>query len=121
MANKDIRTQKRKEALKEIRRKIKTQKFIESKHKICKYDRDFPYDNNDIWHRKAVCKRCHCVLNDCEPSTFHGEFWHPSKDKEGKPHWCKNAGKRFSTQDIELEPFLKKSIRRYNKRNNIRP
>jgi hypothetical protein len=81
-------------------------------------DEDFPRTNN--WgDRKAVCKRCHCVMNDCEPMSGFGEFWHPSLDKANKPHKCRNAGQRFYSTDTELEPFLRKRERRLRKRNGI--
>ncbi len=31
--------------------------------------------------RKVVCKKCHCIMQDCEPLTTLGEFWHI----DGKP------------------------------------
>jgi len=91
------------------------------KGKQAKSERDFP--EIDPWGRwrKAVCKRCKCVLNDCEPASWRGEFWHPSVDKDGKPHWCPNAGKRFNTQDMELVPFMPKSRRRSLKKQGIVP
>jgi hypothetical protein len=70
-------------------------------------DRDF--DGPDIWRRKAVCKRCHSILHDCEPCDRRGEFWHIGNK-------CKNSGKRFSTDDIEIEPFVRKRERRAEKR-----
>ena len=74
---------------------------------------------NGGWDRKAVCKRCHCVMNDCEPMDFGGCFYHPDKDKKGKPHKCRNSGRQFNTSDAELEPFLRKGERRLRKRNGI--
>lgn len=68
-------------------------------------EEDFPTING--WgDRKAVCKRCHCVMNDCEPMDLGGCFYHPTKDKEGKPHWCQNSGKQFSSFNTELRTFL---------------
>lgn len=80
--------------------------------------RDFP--NSKYNGRKAVCKRCHCVMVDFETSCSTGEFFHPREDKEGKPHWCKNAGLYFTTADLELEPFLRKRDRRRQKRLGIK-
>lgn len=81
--------------------------------------RDFP-NSNTTWDRKGVCRRCYCVMRDAEPLSSHGEFWHPSLDKEGKPHWCKNVGKVFTIRDTELLPFMSKKRRRYLKRAQIR-
>ena len=89
-----------------------------SREKEIARDQDFPRQNS-CGDRKAVCKRCHCVMNDCEPMDFGGCFYHPDKDKEGKPHWCPNTGKHFDTSDTELEPFLRKRERRFRKRNGI--
>jgi hypothetical protein len=84
--------------------------------------RDFPDHSDSIFgDRRAVCKRCHCVMRDCEESTRHGEFYHPGQDKDGNPHWCQNANKSFDTTDTEIEPFLRKRDRRRNKRLGIRP
>lgn len=82
--------------------------------------RDFP-SMDDLGNRKAVCTRCHVPMQDIEPASAHGEFWHPTKNKEGKPHPCKNEGKRFSTLSPEIEPFLRKAARRRNHRNGVRP
>jgi len=71
--------------------------------------------------RRGVCKRCHCVMRDHEEMWKHGEFIHPSFDKEGKPHWCRNSGKTLDISSSELEPFLRKRDRRRNKRLGIRP
>jgi hypothetical protein len=89
--------------------------------KQTKLERDFPAIDRYDHYRKAVCKRCKCVLNDCEPCSPNGEFWHSGTDKDGKPHWCPNAGNRFSTRDMELIPFMPKSRRRQLKRLEIRP
>jgi hypothetical protein len=81
--------------------------------------RDEEFPATDSWgSRKAVCRRCHCVMNDCEPMDLGGEFYHPSLDKAGKPHKCVNSGKNFNTTDSELEPFLRKRERRVLKRLN---
>lgn len=78
--------------------------------------RDEEFPAIDGWgNRKAVCKRCHCVMRDCEPMGL-GEFWHPNLDKNEKPHKCKNAGRQFNTSSLELEPFLRKRERRVLKR-----
>ena len=78
--------------------------------------RDFP-DLDVMGHRKAVCKRCHCVMNDIESSTTNGEYWHPSRDKDGKPWRCINAGLKFTQADLEIQPFVRKAVRRRNHRN----
>ncbi len=75
---------------------------------------------NTLEDRKLVCKRCHRVLDDCEPYAPLGEFWHPANTKKS----CKNEGKRFflATHDgapadrKEMMEFVKKSIRRAEKR-----
>lgn len=95
--------------------------FGSGKSKQADFDRDFPDCGRFGWDRKAVCKRCHCVLVDHEPSSHYGEFWHPSLDKAGKPHTCRNSGKMFGTQDLEIVPFLPKARRRFLKRAGIRP
>jgi hypothetical protein len=82
--------------------------------------RDFP-NLDGYGTRKAVCKRCHVVIRDCEPMSGGGEFYHPKEDKEGKPHWCRNAGKTFDINSLEMEPFQKKGRRRALRRLGIRP
>jgi hypothetical protein len=82
--------------------------------------RDFP-DVDNTGHRKAVCKRCHCVMSDCESMTQNGEYHHPTTNKEGKPHTCVNSGLTFSQRDLEIEPFIRKSVRVRHKRNKVRP
>ena len=72
-------------------------------------DRDFSIDE---YHRKAVCKRCHCIMQDAEPLIGGGEYYHPNLDKNGKLHWCKNAGKRLSHSDKEIVPFVRKRDRK---------
>lgn len=82
-------------------------------------ERDFPDVN--VWgDRRAVCRRCHAVMRDCEPSSHYGEFYHPSLDKKGKPHSCPNTGMCFSTYHTELVPFLHKAERRRMKRHGQR-
>jgi hypothetical protein len=100
--------------------RAKILRYKNKARKQSKHFRDFP-DVDDLYHRKAVCKRCHCVLNDCEPSTPHGEYYHPRENKEGKPHSCPNAGQMFTGRDLEIEPFLPKKRRRALKRLGIRP
>jgi hypothetical protein len=69
--------------------------------------------NDNSWDgRKAVCRKCHQVMRDAEPMSRHGEFWHREKDKHGKPYRCTHGAKRFSFNDKEIEPFMKKSTRR---------
>lgn len=82
--------------------------------------RDFP-DQDSFGHRKAVCARCHTVMNDGEPGQTHGEYWHPTLDKLGKRYRCPNAGKNFDQRSAEVEPFLRKGARRRNRRNGVRP
>lgn len=76
----------------------------------------------DAWgHRKAVCTRCHVVMDDFEPMSPNGEYRHPTLDKDLKPYRCTNAGKDFTQRDSEIEPFIRKGQRRRNKRNGVRP
>ena len=86
--------------------------------------RDFPDGPDGIWHcqpggRKAVCKRCHAVMPDIEPSSTYGEYRHPSTDKDGKRWRCFNAGLKFTQQDLEILPFLRKAERRRNTRHGF--
>lgn len=83
-------------------------------------DRDFP--ELDRWghHRKAVCKRCHWAMTDCEPMQGGGEFWHLAPKDKPKAYRCRNNGKPFSMEDHEIVPFLRKARRRYLKRAGIR-
>ena len=86
--------------------------------------RDWPLadSSGSIWNGcRAVCKRCHYAMTDIEPMSGNGEFWHPSKDRDGKTINCSNAGGMFHRNDAEVEPFLRKRDRRRNKRNNVRP
>jgi len=87
--------------------------------KVAKHPRDFP-NIDEYGHRKAVCCRCHCVMMDIEPMSPHGEYWHPTLNKKGKPHSCVNAGKSFTDRNTEVEPFLRKGRRRALKRMGIR-
>ena len=87
------------------------------------HERDFPDEVGKFgqpW-RKGVCRRCHCVMVDQEPLSSHGEFYHPDRDKNGKPHWCPNTGICFTTRNTELMPFMSKARRRALKRMGIRP
>lgn len=68
--------------------------------------------DSDYESFKAVCKKCKCIMNDLEP--FHGsEFYH---HKLG----CENSKQTFSSNDKEIEPFVRKRIRRLDKRNTKR-
>lgn len=84
-------------------------------------------DDRQHFRRRLVCKRCHAVMNDYEPSCRTGEFYHAttwSRDKKGKavkvpiPNSCKNAGKVFTLGDLgpEVELFVRKKARRSDKR-----
>lgn len=67
-------------------------------------DRDF---------EKGVCRRCGCVMRDCEPCSPRGEFYHPRLDRNLKPHACPNAGKTLHLDDVkELAEFVRKRVRR---------
>ena len=84
-------------------------------------ERDFPATGPFGWlDRKAVCRRCHVPMKDCEPMSHYGEFWHPDLDKKGKPHSCPNSGLCFSTYHTEIVPFLRKAERRRMKRHGQR-
>ena len=71
---------------------------------------------NDMWNNRVVCKKCHYVMNDIEPMSRDGEYWHPISDKYGKPINCSNSGKCFHGGDKEIEPFERKRVRRNAKR-----
>jgi len=102
--------------------KDKARKAKRDTGKKSKENRDFPSIPGAFYNTcKAVCKRCHCVMSDAEPAAPGGEFYHPSLDKNNKPHTCKNAGKVFDMNDLEMEPFMRKSRRRALKRLGIRP
>jgi len=80
--------------------------------------RDFPEDR---WgRRKAVCKQCGCIMTDFESSIEEGEYRHPRYTKDLKKHPCRNAGRSFDSQDTEIEPFMRKAVRRRLKRLGIR-
>lgn len=78
--------------------------------------RDFPYVAG---RRRAVCKRCHVVMDDFEPMSPNGEYAHPTKDKNGKKRRCINVGQVYTQKDLEIEPFLRKGERARNKRNGV--
>jgi hypothetical protein len=77
-------------------------------------DRDF--DIGRMHNRKAVCKRCKYAVNDCEPGCRFGEFYHPSVDLKNNRINCPNAGKTFHVNSLEIEPFVRKRVRRLEKR-----
>jgi len=86
-----------------------TRTFKKTNHK-----RDF--NTEEAHFRRAVCKRCHCFIVDAEPHIESGEFWHPTKNKKGKPSSCINSGCCFDIYDMEIVPFLRKATRRRFKR-----
>ncbi len=67
--------------------------------------------------RKQVCKKCHTVIDDCEPMTPRGEFFHQGNFGDGTSNPCPNASRYFREGDPEIEPFLRKRARRAIKRN----
>ena len=72
---------------------------------------DSPTNTRNPWPdgTRAVCKRCHAVMRDLEPSGSP-EYWHPS-DRD-----CQNKGRTFTPRDPdflkELEPYRRKRERR---------
>jgi hypothetical protein len=83
-------------------------------------DRDFP--DEPWWSgRKVVCRRCHLVMVDCEPSTRCGEFYHHASPHQTRALRCRNDRQQFCTEDKEIMPFLRKARRRYLKRAGIHP
>lgn len=78
---------------------------------------------------RAVCKRCGVVMRDMEPGDPGGEFWHPTKDKNGKLYRCQNAGNLFRFRSRyspgrdakEIVPFMRKKQRRSFKRLGVAP
>lgn len=82
--------------------------------------RDFP--ELDVYGSKriGVCRRCHLLMNDCEPGSGDGEFWHLASPHQTRALRCRNDRKRFGTSDAELVPFMPKSRRRALKRMGIR-
>lgn len=71
--------------------------------------------------RRALCKRCGLLMSDAEPSCSTGEFYHIAKPYQTRARSCVNHGKSFTTEDLELVPFMRKSRRRFLARNGIRP
>ena len=67
---------------------------------------------------KAVCKRCHMVMDDCEPFSPSPEFVHKTVHRDGSKSKCVNAGKTLflDTDSKEIEPFMRKRVRRAFKR-----
>ena len=72
---------------------------------------------------KAVCKRCHVVMEDAESFVPSGEFFHPVTHRDGTRSKCKNAGRSLlmDKDTSEIEPFMRKSERRRNRRHGLRP
>jgi hypothetical protein len=83
-----------------------------------KVDRDAPVVNNKV---RMVCCRCHLVMDDCEPHSSRGEFWHLAKPHQKRALACSNNGNYFFEDSPEVEPFMKKGRRRTLKRRGIRP
>jgi len=66
--------------------------------------------NGENWHRKAVCRRCGCVMSDAEDFLQYGQFWHPYNS-------CVNRGGMLDLADTkEVAEFVRKRIRRAAKR-----
>lgn len=95
-------------------------KPFEPKYDTVDEKRDPPVVGTSRWDSKAVCVRCHAVMPDHEPMSPSGEFFHPKIDKDGKKYKCANAGRCFTLRDGEIEPFMRKGMRRRNKRNGVR-
>jgi hypothetical protein len=72
--------------------------------------------NNEGYARRVVCKRCHSVLDDCEPHGANAQYFHKTTFGDGTPNACPNAGDEFSDGDKEVEPFMRKRDRRAVKR-----
>jgi hypothetical protein len=72
--------------------------------------------------RRAVCRRCHMVMDDCEPMARDGEFNHAAVHRDGTKSRCPNAGQAFylDRHAKEIEPFEPKRVRRAAKRAGIR-
>jgi hypothetical protein len=88
---------------------------------MSKPQRDFPIIGESFYGvTKAVCKKCHYAFADSEPASQRGEYWHPIRDQNNKEIVCPNAGKCFHMDSNEVEPFMKKSMRRRNKRNKVK-
>jgi len=69
---------------------------------------------------RAVCKRCHMVMDDCEPFVDGGEFFHKTRHSDGTASKCPNAGKTFFLDSKEVEPFTRKRTRRAERRAGAR-
>lgn len=69
-------------------------------------------------NRKAVCKKCHLIMSDIEPSG-NAEFWHIASPHQTRALRCPNNKKKFDESSPEVEPFLTKALRRRYKRLNI--
>ena len=83
--------------------------------------RDFPDFGIDGRGRIAVCRRCHLIMNDCEPMDADGEFHHRVRTTpKGKEIFCVNNGRTFGESDREVEPFMRKGRRRALKRAGLR-
>jgi len=80
---------------------------------------NFPSGPGEVGHRKAVCRRCRITMDDSEPCSRHGEFYHPRFDK-GKAAQCPNQGQTFTAEDREAMPFVRKAVRRHLKRHGQR-
>src|SRR6478609_403155 len=83
-------------------------------------NRDFPRIDQQ-GNRKGVCRRCGLTITDCEPSSRLGEFWHIARVGQTRARACRNADLVFTVLSSEIAPFLRKSRRRYLKRQKIRP
>ena len=73
--------------------------------------------------RRMVCRACNVVMDDLEPMDGYGEFFHPTKYKDGKTSKCKNAGILFRENNYDkklFEPFMRKRVRRAVKRTEKR-
>ncbi len=63
-------------------------------------------------------------MDDSEPMSKNGEFWHPRLLKDQvTPRTCANVGKAFYLDELgdpekrkEIEPFMRKAVRRKAKR-----
>jgi hypothetical protein len=60
-------------------------------------------------------------MGDAEPSCGAGEFYHLAEPHQTRALRCVNNRKSFTTEDLELVPFMRKSRRRFLARNGIRP
>lgn len=81
--------------------------------------RDFP-DEGPFEARRAVCRRCSLIMTDGEPMTRFGEFYHGARPHQTRAARCSNHGKTFGVEDREIEPFMRKKLRRALKRAGVR-